>query len=158
MINDTFFMKNKKIKNVKSKEFNGIKFKSLLEITVYKTLLNAGFNVQYEQKPYVLWTGFKPTVPFFDQNKHTKQLELKMNKIIDIKYTPDFTFIYKNKIVFIEAKGKENDVFYIKKKLFRAYLENNYQNTKLFPMYFEIYNKHQLLQAIDIIKNYDISK
>lgn len=153
-------MANKKIKNTNKKVFNGIKFKSQLEVMVYKTLLQEGFNVQYEAQPYILWKGFKPTLPFFDQNKKTKLLELKNTKIIDIKYTPDFSFIYNNKLVFIEAKGKENDVFYIKKKLFRSYLENKYFNKELkqFPMYFEIYTKKQLLQAIEIIKSYDISK
>lgn len=153
-------MANKKIKNTNKKVFNGIHFKSQLEVMVYKTLLQEGFNVQYEAQPYVLWKGFKPILPFFDQNKKTRLLELKNTKIIDIKYTPDFSFVYKNKLIFIEAKGKENDVFYIKKKLFRAYLENKYFNKELqqFPMYFEIYTKKQLLQAIEIIKSYDIGK
>jgi hypothetical protein len=153
-------MANKKIKNTNKKVFNGIHFKSQLEVMVYKTLLQEGFNVQYEAQPYILWKGFKPTLPFFDQNKKTRLLELKNTKIIDIKYTPDFSFIYKDKLIFIEAKGKENDVFYIKKKLFRAYLEDKYFNKELkqFPMYFEIYTKKQLLQAIEIIKSYDISK
>lgn len=153
-------MANKKIKNTNKKVFNGIHFKSQLEVMVYKTLLQEGFNVQYEAQPYILWKGFKPTLPFFDQNKKTRLLELKNTKIIDIKYTPDFSFIYKDKLVFIEAKGKENDVFYIKKKLFRSYLETKYFNKELqqFPMYFEIYTKKQLLQAIEIIKSYDISK
>ena len=150
-------MANKKIKNTNKKQYNGIQFKSQLEVMVYKTLLQEGFNVIYEEKPYILWEGFKPTIPFYDQNKHTRLLELKANKIIDIKYTPDFTIYYKNKIIFIESKGKENDVFYIKKKMFRYLLETKYNNKELnlFPMYFEIYTKKQLLQAINIIKQYD---
>lgn len=150
-------MANKKIKNTNKKQYNGIQFKSQLEVMVYKTLLQEGFTVIYEEKPYVLWQGFKPTLPFYDQNKHTHLLELKQTKIIDIKYTPDFTIYYKDKIIFIEAKGKENDVFYIKKKLFRHWLETKYTNKelKLYPMYFEVYTKRQLLQTIDIIKNYD---
>jgi hypothetical protein len=43
----------------------------------------------------------------------------------------------------------ENDVFPIKKKLFRAWLEEHYPKS----IYFEIYTKRQLLQAIDIINN-----
>lgn len=150
-------MANKKIKNTNKKKYNGIQFKSQLEVMVYKTLLQEGFTVMYEEKPYILWKGFKPTIPFYDQNKNTKLLELKPNKIIDIKYTPDFTIYYKDKIIFIEAKGKENDVFYIKKKLFRYWLETKYNSKELqfYPMYFEVYTKRQLLQAINIIKNYD---
>jgi hypothetical protein len=44
----------------------------------------------------------------------------------------------------------ENDVFYIKKKLFRKYLESWGRSV----LYFELHSKKQLLQAIDIIKSY----
>lgn len=68
-----------------------------------------------------------------------------------IRYTPDFHFKYNDIDVYIEAKGFENDVFYIKKKLFLRYLDN----TESKSMYFEIYTKKQLLQAIEIIKSYE---
>ncbi len=145
---------NKKIKNAGKLEYNGIKFKSLLEVTAYKTLLQEGFNVSYEPKTFVLWKGFKPTIPFYDKDNKTNALKLSNKKIIDIKYTPDFMIKYKDLTIFIETKGYENDVFYIKKKLFREYLEK-IQNIK--PLYFEVYNKRHLLQAINIIKSYDIN-
>ena len=47
----------------------------------------------------------------------------------------------------------ENDVFYIKKKLFRAYLEDLYKETGQKSMYFEIHSKKQLLECIKLIKN-----
>ena len=53
--------------------------------------------------------------------------------------------------IIIEAKGMENDVFYIKKKLFRKYLESWGKPV----LYFELRSKKQLLQAIEIIKNYE---
>lgn len=149
---------NKKVKNAVNKEYNGLKFKSLLEVTTYKELLQEGFNVLYEPETYILWKGFKPTIPFYDKDKQTKMLKRNDKKIIDIKYTPDFMFVYKALTVFIETKGIENDVFYIKKKLFREYLEKEHQHNPGFrPLYFEIYNKRQLIQAINIIKSYDIA-
>ena len=72
-------------------------------------------------------------------------------KIIDITYTPDFCFDYNDIFVIMEAKGMENDVFYIKKKLFRKYLESWGRPV----LYFELHSKKQLLQAIDIIKSYE---
>ena len=36
-------MENKKVKNATETEYNGIKFKSLTEVTIYKTLLQEGF-------------------------------------------------------------------------------------------------------------------
>lgn len=145
-------MDNKKIKNAKSLTYNNIIFKSKLEVMCYKLLLENNFNPLYEYKTFVVWRGFKPTIPFYEKNKKDNTNKLSMNKIIDIKYTPDFCFTYGNLIVFIEIKGFENDVFYIKKKLFRKYLEKLYCQYNIKSLYFEIYNKTQLLDAIEIIK------
>ena len=51
-------------------------------------------------------------------------------------------------------KGKENDCFYLKKKLFRKYLDNILIATGQKSIYFEVYSKKQLLQAIEIFKEY----
>lgn len=146
-------MANKKIKNANPLLFNGITFKSKLEVGFYKTLLEAGLDVEYEPETYILWKGFKPSIPFYTMDKHTRMLKLDTKKMIDIKYTPDFRIHYKGFCIFIEAKGRENDVFYLKKKLFRNYLETQYIKKEVWtPVYFEIFTKAQLLQAIDIIK------
>ena len=141
-------MQNKKIRNATPLEYSNIKFKSTLEKLVYKTLVESGLDVQYEPQTFTLWEGFKPTVPFYDRNKKTKNLELTDKKLIDIKYTPDFVVHYPPCIVaFIEAKGMENDVFYIKKKLFRSLLEEVVQNTTYYPMYFEVYTKKECITS-----------
>lgn len=139
---------NKKIRNASPLEFNGIQFKSRLEKMVYQTLRENNFSVQYEPTKFTIWKGFRPIVPFYNKDNTTRMLKLESKKIIDITYTPDFIFIHKGYLIVIEAKGLENDVFYIKKKLFRKYLEDNYPNS----IYFEIYTKKQLLQAIEIIR------
>lgn len=139
---------NKKVRNATPKEFNGIKFKSILEVMVYKTLLSVGFEPLYEKNKFVIWQGFYPSVPFYDKDATTRMLKLNKKKIIDITYTPDFTFEYKNRLIIIEVKGFENDVFPVKKKLFRRFLEDNYPDA----LFFEVYTKKQLLQAIEIIK------
>lgn len=139
---------NKKVRNATPKEFNGIKFKSILEVMVYKTLLSVGFEPLYEKNKFVIWQGFYPSVPFYDKDAITRMLKLNKKKIIDITYTPDFTFEYKNRLIIIEVKGFENDVFPVKKKLFRRFLEDNYPDA----LFFEVYTKKQLLQAIEIIK------
>ena len=82
-------------------------------------------------------------------------LVLKTGKIVGIRYTPDFYFRYGKLDVYIEAKGIENDVFYIKKKLFIKYLDDWFIKTNQPSIYFEIYTKKQLLQAIEIIKKYE---
>lgn len=140
---------NKKIKNASPLEYDGIFFKSKLEKMIYQTLRKQGFPVEYEPHKFVIWQGFRPTVPFYDKDKATRMLKLESKKIIDITYTPDFVFKYNDFLVVIEAKGMENDRFYLKKKMFRKWLEDNHPKS----IYFEIYTKKQLLQAVDIIRD-----
>lgn len=140
---------NKKIKNASPLEYDGIFFKSKLEKMIYQTLREQGFPVEYESHKFVIWQGFRPTVPFYDKDKTTRMLKLESKKIIDITYTPDFVFKYNDFLVVIEAKGMENDRFYLKKKMFRKWLEDNHPKS----IYFEIYTKKQLLQAVDIIRD-----
>lgn len=139
---------NKKIKNASPLEFDGISFKSKLEKMIYQTLRENNLPVEYEPQKFIIWEGFRPTVPFYDKDKTTRMLKLEKKKIISISYTPDFVFRYNDYLIIIEAKGMENDRFYLKKKMFRKWLENNEPKS----IYFEIYTKKQLLQAIDIIK------
>ena len=141
-------MANKKIIGATAKEHNGIKFKSKLEVAIYNMLLQEGFEPKYEEEKYTIWEGFYPKVPFYNKDKATRLLKIEKGKLRDITYTPDFTFKYKDTLVIIEAKGFENDVFPVKKKLFRKYLETNIPKS----LYFEIYTQKQLKQAINIIK------
>lgn len=142
---------NKKILNATPLEFDGISFKSKLERTVYQTLKEHGFSVQYEPCKFIIWEGFKPVVPFYNKDRKTRLLKLETKKIISISYTPDFLFNYNDHLVIIEAKGMENDCFYLKKKMFRKWLEEHHPKS----VFFEVYTKRQLLQAIDIIKALD---
>lgn len=140
---------NNKVKHATPTTFNGIEFKSKLEVTVYKTLLVAGFKPNYEKVKYTLWEGYKPVVPFYTKNKVTKDLSLDMTKIRSITYTPDFTFKYKDYLIIVEVKGKENDVYPYKRKLFRKWLENNAPKS----LFFEVYSKKNTETAIKIIKS-----
>ena len=141
-------MANKKIIGATAKEYDGIKFKSQLEVAIYKVLLQEGFKPKYEEEKYIIWKGFIPKVPFYNKDKATRLLKIESGKLRDITYTPDFTFEYKNHLIIIEAKGFENDTFPIKKKLFRGLLEK--METSV--IYLEVYTKKQLLQAIEILK------
>jgi len=142
-------VENKKIKNATPLEYDGIRFKSKLEVMAYKTLREHGFPVMYEPVKFVIWDGFKPTVPFYDKDNGTRLLKPNAKKLINVTYTPDLMFPYKGKNIIMELKGFENDSYPLKKKLFRAYLERHCSNS----LYFEIFSKKQLLQAIEIIKN-----
>lgn len=142
-------IENKKIKNASPLEYDNINFKSKLEKMIYQTLKENNFPVLYESRKFILWEGFKPSIPFYNKDNKTRLLKLDNHKLINITYTPDFIFTYKGYFIIIEAKGIENDIYPLKKKLFRKLLESKFPNS----IYFEIYNKRQLSQAIDIIKN-----
>lgn len=155
---------NKKIRGATKTNSLGITFKSQLEKSLYKTLLELGFNPKYEPKTFVVWEGFTAITPFYDREtdtqrdkrdpKSSKILVEKSHIVQPIRYTPDIYFEYKGIDVWIEAKGIENDIFYIKKKLFRKYLDKVLITTGKKSLYFEVYTKKQLLQAINIVKEY----
>lgn len=162
-------MANKKIRNATQSSSKGITFKSQLEKSIYNTLLQRGFTPQYEPITFTLWGGFSPITPYYDRETDkqkirrisegvntcpSKILVQKTSKVVGIRYTPDFYFNYNGLDVYIEAKGIENDVFYIKKKMFIKYLDDVLVSTGRRSIYFEVYTKGQLLQAIEIIKDY----
>lgn len=162
-------MANKKIRNATICKDSSITFKSVLEKSIYNTLLQQGFTPQYEPITFTLWNGFSPITPYYDRETDkqkmrrisegvntcpSKMLVQKVGKVVGIRYTPDFYFNYNGLDIYIEAKGIENDVFYIKKKMFIKYLDGVLVNTGRRSIYFEVYTKKQLLQAIEIIKDY----
>lgn len=138
--------KNKKIRNATEASYSGIDFKSRLEVTIYKTLLENGFTPKYEEVTFEFVSKQRPKVPFF--NRVGKVFGLEMKPLQPITYTPDFTFEYKGLLVIIEAKGFENDAFYIKKNLFRRHLETLNRPS----IFFEVRTKKELLEALEIIK------
>lgn len=163
-------MVNKKIRNATQSSSKGITFKSQLEKSIYNTLLQQGFEPQYEPTTFTLWEGFEPITPYYDKETDKQKIKRlsdgtntcpskiliqKTGKIVGIRYTPDFYFKYNDLNVYIEAKGIENDVFYIKKKMFIKYLNDRYLEKGEKSIYFEVYTRKQLLQAIEIIKNYE---
>ena len=162
-------MVNKKIRNATKSNLGNLTFKSQLEKSIYNTLLQQGFTPQYEPITFTLWDGFSPITPYYDKETDKQKIKRisegvntcpskilihKVGKVVGIRYTPDFYFNYNGLDVYIEAKGIENDIFYIKKKMFIKYLDDVLVNTGRRSIYFEVYTKKQLLQAIEIIKDY----
>lgn len=152
---------NKKIKNANPKIYNGIKFRSLLEVTIYKTLLEEGFSPEYEKHTYVLWEGGTPTIPFLTLNtlkrKDKRCVPIGLSTmsvwkpLSKITYTPDFYFEYNGKKVIVEAKGIPNEVYPYKIKMFRKYLEGMLDKNAY--IIWEIHTKKQLLECIELLKN-----
>lgn len=140
-------MVNRKIQNAHPNRYKGIDFKSTTETRIFKALIAAGINPDYEAHTFVLSPRMRPTVPFYNRTKE-KGFHFISEPISPITYTPDFTFTLNGIFVIIEVKGFENDVFPVKRNLFRKYLE-----TVDYPvMYFEVRNKRELMQSLDVVK------
>lgn len=127
------------------------KYKSQAEKRVYEILSGEFDNVEYESETYNIIDGFVPKTLFF--NRHGKKYAIDAKPCQGVTYTPDFTFTYKKLKIIIEVKGMENDVFPLKRKLFRKWLSE--QNNP-FILYFEIRTLKELRKSIFFIKeSYD---
>lgn len=138
-------MRNKKIKNATKTTSSGIEFKSYLESVIYKTLIEHGITPLYEKRTFEFVPKVRPTIPFY--NRVNKVFGLEAKPLRPITYTPDFTFEHNGILIIIEAKGFENDVYPVKKNLFRRYLEQLNEPA----MFFEIRTKKELLIALNLI-------
>lgn len=143
---------NKKVKNATPLSYDGIQFKSILEVDTYKRLQEEGYVPEYEKHTYEVWEGRRFSVPCYDfhnnRKLHKNKWELNTYKAQSIKYTPDFTFYAGDTFIVVEVKGFANDRYPYVKKLFRTWLDDNMPES----MFFEIHNRRQLDSAIEIIK------
>lgn len=105
---------NKKVRNAKSKEVDGIKFRSGLESFTYRKLKEAGItNFNYEQDVFILLEGFEATIESYEKDRN-KQFTIVTNKIRPMTYKPDFCCIDADKNGWIiEVKGFANDALNI---------------------------------------------
>ena len=153
-------VKKSYIKGANPTEYNGIQFKSLLEVMVYKTLMQEGFNPEYEKHPFIIWKGFLPTVPYYTKNtlkrKDKRVTVISRNTMLvhkpinGIVYTPDFYFEFNGKKVLVEVKGFETKDFKMKFKMFRGFIED--QPDKDAYIIWEIYTKKQLLECVKLLR------
>lgn len=151
-------VENKKIRGASQVTFDGITFKSKLELSCYKKLKESGLKFAYEPEKFILWNGFKPTFPIYapkklGNGKYGRLLELKSRSLLDITYTPDFIVYKDDYIIYFDVKGKENDTYPIKKKMFLYLLQNDsiLDDGRKF-MFFEPHSVYQMVEAINKIK------
>tara|TARA_R100000908_G_C3683531_1_gene101058 strand:- start:210 stop:665 length:456 start_codon:yes stop_codon:yes gene_type:complete len=127
-------------------EYDGIKFASGLEKYMYCALKKAGIKAKYEGETFVLINGFHFENKVYERQSNSKGLfkNRGCKRILPIKYTPDF--IGENFI--IETKGRPNESFPIRWKLFK------YLMTKQFPNYtlYKPQNQKECDQVIELIK------
>ena len=102
---------------------DGIDFRSGLEKHTYLALKTAGLFDKYEEEVFQTLEGFRfPNISFEKQSNGKGDMKDRgQKKILGIKYTPDFT----GKDYIIECKGRANESFPLRWKLFKLWLTKN---------------------------------
>jgi hypothetical protein len=109
---------------------DGIQFASGLERYMYLALKKAKIKSVYEGQTYVLQDGFEFTNDCYEKQSNGKgEYKNRGNKkILNVKYTPDFvadTFI-------IECKGRANESFPMRWKMFKKHVKENLPHVTLY--------------------------
>ena len=117
---------------VRSKKvvFDGIQFASGLEKYMYQALKNAKIKAEYEGKTYILQESFAFEVDSYERQANGKGdlVNRGQKKILNIKYTPDFV----SDSFIIECKGRANESFPIRWKMFKKYVNDNLKHVTLY--------------------------
>jgi len=126
--------------------YDGINFASGLERYTYMALKKNKLFEGYENEVFQHIEGFN-----FDNESYEKQANGKgdytnrgQKKILGIKYTPDFV----GKDYIIECKGRANESFPIRWKLFKLWLTQN----KIGKTLYKPQNQKEVDRTIQIIK------
>lgn len=147
---------NKKIKNATPVDIDGIHFRSKMEARVYSILKENGFDIDYEKRTFDLLSGFYPTVECYDRHYDRKQKSetfgLSQDKVMAITYTPDFSIEINGILVLLEVKGKENDTYPLKKKMFRRLLESLKEMTGKRFIFIEVHTLRETRSVVEFLK------
>ena len=110
--------------------YDGIKFASGLEKYMYICLKKAKIHADYESCTFTLQEGFMFDVESYERQSNGKgeMVNRGNKKILPIKYTPDF--VGSNFV--IECKGRANESFPMRWKLFKKYVNWKMKHVTLY--------------------------
>ena len=140
--------KSKKRGPVQAKKitYDGINFASGLERYMYMALRKNKIKATYEGETFVLVNGFHLANESYEKQANGKGdfTNRGSKRILPIKYTPDFI----GEDFIIETKGRANESFPIRWKLFKKLVSEQFPNYVLFKPQ----NQKECDRVIDIIK------
>ena len=117
---------------VRSKKvtFDGITFASGLEKYMYIALKKAKIRADYEGATFVLQDDFKFEIDSYERQANGKgdMVNRGQKKIQSIKYTPDFV----SSSFIIECKGRANESFPMRWKMFKKYVNHKMKHVTLY--------------------------
>ena len=114
----------------KKVSFDGITFASGLERYMYQALKKAKIHADYEGCTFTLQEGFTLENESYERQSNCKgeMVNRGCKKILPIKYTPDFV----SSSFIIECKGRANESFPMRWKLFKNYVNRNMSHVILY--------------------------
>ena len=141
--------RHKKRGPVRSKKVtcDGITFASGLEKYMYLALKKARIKADYEGETFTLIDGFEFDTTSYERQSNGKG-EFKNRgdkKILPIRYTPDFVSL-RNEFI-IECKGRANESFPMRWKLFKRFINRCYPHVTLYKPQ----NQKECDQVIELI-------
>jgi len=123
---------NRKKGPVRAKKvsFDGIQFASGLEKYMYQVLKSFKIHAVYEGATFVLQEDFIFDVDSYERQANGKgdMVNRGQKKIQNIKYTPDFV----SDSFIIECKGRANESFPIRWKMFKKHVKANLPHVTLY--------------------------
>ena len=97
---------------------------------MYKALKEAKIKATYEGQTYVLQESFTFEVDSYERQANGKGdlVNRGQKKILNIKYTPDFV----SDSFIIECKGRANESFPLRWKMFKKYVNKHLKHVTLY--------------------------
>ena len=131
----------------KKVSFDGITFASGLEKYMYQALKKAKIKSRYEGETYVLQQSFAFEIDSYERQANGKgdMVNRGQKKIQNIKYTPDFV----GSSFIIECKGRANESFPIRWKMFKKYVKERLPHVTLYKPQ----NQKECDEVIKLISN-----
>ena len=114
----------------KKVSFDGITFASGLEKYMYIALKKAKIHAEYEGATFELQKGFMFDIDSYERQGNGKgdMVNRGRKKILNIKYTPDFV----SDSFIIECKGRANESFPIRWKMFKKHVKERIPHVTLY--------------------------
>ena len=128
--------------------YDGINFASGLERYTYMALKKAKLFEGYENEVFQLIKGFNFNNISYEKQANGKgeYVDRGQKKILGIKYTPDFI----GKDYIIECKGRPNESFPLRWKLFKLWLTKN----NIGKILYKPQNQKEVDRTITLIKEH----
>jgi len=131
--------------------YEGITFASGLEKYMYKALKEAGIPCEYEKYTFELLPAFVFENDCIERQSNSKgdYINRGNKKVLNLKYTPDF--VGKNFI--IETKGRANDSFPLRWKMFKKWMVDNNDNRTLYKPQNQVECQETVRLILESMKN-----